>query len=1683
MSLNRNFTSSGQTPAPTGLKASGDFYDFKDSLLSRVTINLVNTARQITRYTIQVRSVQTNVPTPFNVIHLIKNGDIATDKKLEVDIIKSPNSYSDLEENNIEYTFNNLDTYQILHLIEIKELVGGVTRTYNLTYTQSFRYYSTPVTLSDFTFTREASSDDHFQNGDNLQISGLLLDHGANSPIDTINPETITLESGITIEPIVITIQEDVLSLSGSDVPEYFYYERAYTSSGIYTIPNIQLTLGKIYKVTANASWALGYSTSKESTQKLSVLNRPKVTAVDIKPLHEHDVNNDVVDITIEQITSATLNQVAKIWFEFCNTSDVIVAKAGGVTGFNINLTSNLYTLKLADIAIVSNGGILNDGNYKVKALIQYATGQYRRSVSFPELASEYKNFTKSVPTIVSHTINSLYTSNPNGKILDVVVKEQAYQLYAPNVANGIKFHFYDAANTTTIVASTSSYTFSNISGGGNVSYSILLSDVTPAVLVNDNDYRIKAEVTLVKHNGDTETRTSALSAATESVPDKVNFAENLPTIVGHTINPLYTSDPTEKILDISVKKQAYQLYAPIVSSGIKFHFYDGAALVASTSSYTFLNSAGVGNESYSILLSDITPAVLIHNDYRIKAEVTLVNHGGNSETRSSLLSAATESIPDNVIFNLKKPVINSLTSYDLQVDTEGESNEQIIADIVVAKELYELVAPNSASGIRFLLFDSTETTLIASSIPYTFQNSSSSATAEYSIRLNHLTIEAGQDALSNGIVYKVKAEVTIVEHSGSVELRLSEAFTELSGSQSVAPITSVNISNHWALATNNNPSSSPARFNSSPDIGISGYFKKTPQFNGGATTKHLDTNDTEFKIEYSVDGGVWTNVKKAVLLQKSSGETLFEAVSRVSASTPVSSPNGNGQYPNVVGSGLGQDQENMIFFIPQEQVTGVNAFTELNSVKIRITIIDSGNIWQSEDGGISQYRESSSLQLINKINKYDFVNGSASEPWNSLDGSNLLLNIPVDWKSIHADSVKVGVKYASGDSYSYQTFTHPTSLVQINVNPNSGTTLYYSVAYIVDNVNLGSTATTEGLSIEKSVSNKFFPSSSDYSVANTSYKTFNTGGKSSITFDLAFNAASTSVIHGVNVYFASPDSSQGSNITKTRIGSYPLSSEGGNALSIQLLYYGGSSSTINSYGSSDNNTPLNTLTSGGLITSSAATKWGDFDLANITFEAYRDSRVVSTNASYGSTYYVESGSSDFGKTIWNVPVLNSPSGSGSVSLIGGVRNSSTATKLSWPQISTSNGGNLTYDLTMMKNDVSSPLIHNDVGLNALTANEKTLLIDTGANAKYNITLASVFQPNTPGSMREVSATPDTIEFHTIHVDVSGINVSVNYPSTTSKVNLSFGDAVVSGNSVTSGALGSASFVNNIVEQHVIYSTTNPTNALTRLAPAESNVIERIVAPDALKEYTLPVTSPATKYSFFMRLKALIKYKLNSSLANALSVVISDQTATSANSEYIVSSIPIIGTTFTTTPDPVDGTPVMNLLLNANGLEEEGFISVVIIIGQDGTPEKVEGESVILVFPDTGATSDYSNNLAGSGVGNPRLAAGESSTATPRSLTGAVMGTHGSPSPSYTLTIGDINSTTGRYNNSTLKMPPTSVSGFSDGPINMWIMATTRRGTDFSGLTATHSPPVVVSNVTITGSGSNFYINFDLNDS
>ena len=1807
MPFTQNFTAS--TNAPGDVQLSVDVYDFKSYMKTIQFFLLANTTRVVTDYTIQI-----NNSTPVSVKSLLSNGDTPTKKKAEIELIHSATPSPTLKDGNIEHNFTDGETYCVkLHAV-IKENVDGVTQTYNYKTHFNFRYYLNPLIFTNFSYN------ENYQHGDTLNLRGLLFLHNSSYSVpDVTIPENTTHGSGITTKAVVFTIHKVSSDICDSDD---IYYEQDYNSAGSYDLTGLQLDPTATYTITAQATWVGGYSTSKVSSQILSSLPRPVIQNVVIENLYEYSATDNVVTITIGAITSPPGNPVSKIWFEFYD-NNTLVAKSGDTSGTSINTTSNVYSLKLSDIAIVANGGLLVDTNYKVKAKILYTSGDYRTSASFPAITAEYINFTKSIPKIVGNTIHSLYTSNPTENIVTIDVEKQAYELYAPNSVNGIKFHFYDAADTTTIVASTSSYTFVNSSGAGNVSYPIKLSHVTPGVLVNDKDYRIKAEVTLVKHSGATELRTSELSSATESIPDKVNFTKSIPKIVGNTIHSLYISDPTENIVTIDVEKQAYFLVAPNAANGIKFHFYDGAALVASTSSYTFVNSsgagnvsypiklshvtpgvlvndkdyrikaevtlvkhsgatelrtseldtslpysdklnftksipeivshtinplytinplekildinvkkqayflvaptnlqvikfhfydaadtttivastnlytfvnsAGAGNVSYPILLSEVTPGVLVNDkDYRIKAEVTLVQHDATNEQRFSALSSATESIPDKVKFSLIKPVITSITSYDLQIDGEGESAEQVIANIVVNKQLYELVAPNSVEGIRFLIFDSTGTILVGSTAPKTFQNSGANPSAEYSIKYSDVVIESGQDSLENGTTYKVKAEVTIIKHSGDTELRLSAEFKDVKGSQDAAPISSVSISNSWALATNDDPSSSSTRFNASPSIGISGYFKKTPQFNGGSTINHLDITSTKFRIEYQVGQGSWSYVQKAVLLQKSSSESLQEAVARINAVTPVTS-SGDGKFDNVAGSGPGPNQPEMIFFIPQQQVTGTNAFTESNQVKIRISIIDPTNMWQSTNGGITEPRESNSLQLINKINNYDYAVGESSEPFNTLNGAgHLFLNIPVDWKSTHAHSVKVGYKYVSGDSYSYQTFTYdPTTTISFEVDPITGTTLYYSIAYLVKNVNIGPTATTQGLTIEKNVPIKLFPSSSDYSITNTSYTTFNTGGKSSIKFDLAFTAASTSKIGGINVYFTSPISTQGSGIDKTRIATLTTSQAGINK-TFQLIHYGSSSSTIN-YATTLNNIPLNRIDASGAhidVTDDYSIVWQDFDFANISFEAYRDRRVTSTSASFGTINYVESGSSNFDRTIWNVPVMNSPRWNGPITLEGGVRNSSTATKLSWMQVRNMNNVDFTHDFTMMKNDNSTSLIHDNSGL---AQNFKILTIDPGANAKYNITLASVFNPGTTGSMREVSAHPDTIEFNTIHVNVSGIDISVQNPSNTTKVNLSFNNAVVSGKTLTTaGATESATFDTNIAEQHVMFTSTNPTRALARLVPT-NNVIERVVSPATTKEFLLPSDSSlAQKFSFFMRLKAFIKYKVTkynnatpttptTEVLTTSSVEIADQTATDDDSQYIVSSIPIIGTTFTTTPDPVDGSPTLNFSLDANGDEEGGIISCVVILAQDGTESKPDGEAVVLVFPDTGALTNFSNVVAGSGAAplDARLTAGESFTTTPKTITGAVYGSH---TADYTLTIGDIN-TTGRYKNSTLKMPASSVSGFTDGQVNLLILATTRRGCNFSAVTATYTPPVVIGNLSISAIDGEYFVTFDVTSS
>ena len=880
----------------------------------------------------------------------------------------------------------------------------------------------------------------------------------------------------------------------------------------------------------------------------------------------------------------------------------------------------------------------------------------------------------------------------------------------------------------------------------------------------------------------------------------------------------------------------------------------------------------------------------------------------------------------------------------------------------------------------------------------------------------------------------------------------------------------------------------------------------------------------------------------------------------------------------------IGPLQPEIVFYIPKNQNltdNAVESFNENDKVQVRVTIVDTVNMF----GGIltESAKASEEKQIINKIESYDFVVGQSTEPWNSVpaETNNLVtLNIPVDWKSIHAHSVKVSYGYknsfgagtwtnsnvaqlggtgapklvgSSNSVYNNQTyawsfseatwistnssgqqrtatytggifsspsFTGPVTItttydvdafdipnteisfsilnsetedvifsavtlyndlvvndnnntitgkidsqmvntsstytttpfnysppsqyvssqyVSIDVDPTQGNTLNYTVAYIVKNTNKGLTATTEGLTVSKNVPNKYFPTNSSYSISGDSYKTFNSiYNESSISFTLGFTPGLTHRIDGVNVYFASPSGANGSNINKVRIATYKSSAPG--LKPIQILTMNANYNELIIDG--DNQTALNVLSLQGTSSPHVSFKWGDFDVANITFEAYRDNRVLSgtsdsyVGAAYDTANYKESGSKPFATQIWNVPKLNKVSDYGAITLTGGVRNSSVPTTISWPSISDTNGNAFKYRLKMDKNGVT-PSIHDE----DLVLISKTLTIDNTANAAYTVKVKFVFEPL--GGLREES-TDDVIVFSTIDVDVSGMDIRVQDPSDTSRVNLSWTEPVVN------GGTNAVNIHSKYIEYLVSSLPANLSRTRLDVAPAAA-LIETLTG--GKKEYTLPAnTTVRMLYEFYMHIKAHIQYTVNANTQTTVAVPILDSTLKTPRSQYRVSTIPSVSLDNSPILNTLTVKPKLNLKLDARGVENEGFISVVILLTQDGTPNRPDGEQVLLVFPGTSVAPFSHDNVIPS-ISGSNLVSGSVSTTTPRNQLNTSLSTQPSASSAleYTLKIGAVDSN-GKYLPSELTMPYSSDSGFVEGgsanPINYMVILTTRRGTD-----------------------------------
>ena len=503
--------------------------------------------------------------------------------------------------------------------------------------------------------------------------------------------------------------------------------------------------------------------------------------------------------------------------------------------------------------------------------------------------------------------------------------------------------------------------------------------------LTNGKVYRIQATARW-EHGYSTSIRST-----------KSLYVIDRPVISGVSTLPLYVANSNDIVTTIDVNKM-FPSGSFVVPSKIWFEYYDKSptpvkvAVVGGDFNSGGLNLVNLSAVNlYSLKLSDIvresgTNGIEHGKVYTVRARTRYEGDANLPDTPQFRFSD-----PVDTSFNLVKPVItnNKITAYDVQDEgVSSSSSSQLIATISVDVAQYKLYAPNGPNGIKFNIYDGLGTTLMATTDPYTFLNTSTKTKNNYDILLSHLNIESGQQDLVNGTLYKVKAEVTLVNHKGVTETRESDVFTDVIFSQNVAPVVDLTAGNTWALASSNDPNTNKDFFNRSPEIGVSGHFRKNNQFNNGYT-KHLDISTTKFKLEYrkqtSNNWGNWTNVNKAVLIQRSNVETLADAVIRARELTPQS--RSDGKYDNVIGTGIGNLQEEMVFFIPREQESGVvHAFNESNKVEIRVTVIDTAQIWTGAPGVPVIYEASSdsnTVQLINRIVTYSYTNDTSTEPYN----------------------------------------------------------------------------------------------------------------------------------------------------------------------------------------------------------------------------------------------------------------------------------------------------------------------------------------------------------------------------------------------------------------------------------------------------------------------------------------------------------------------------------------------------------------------------------------------------------------------------------------------------------------------------------------------------------------------------
>jgi hypothetical protein len=497
-------------------------------------------------------------------------------------------------------------------------------------------------------------------------------------------------------------------------------------------------------------------------------------------------------------------------------------------------------------------------------------------------------------------------------------------------------------------------------------------------------------------------------------------------------------------------------------------------------------------------------------------------------------------------------------------------------------------------------------------------------------------------------------------------------------------PISSVYIANAWMAATgvdatgdrevNMTNQNIVNAYTDAPDIGIVGSFYKTNFFGNGRSglLKDLDTVDTKFKYEISVSNGdegeeeVWTPVQNIHQIQGDANKSLQENYVDVIAASMQS--NDDGEYANIQYTGTtltnGSLQPAMYFRVC---ATPTELFSEDQIVKVRVTIVTPN---KSTDVGS---KESNVSVVVKKISKYTMTAATASEPLFTGSGADGVLAIPINVEESGADLHFVSARFQSNDFTGANADITQTDADDADQNEGDDSdddndnvfdltvsnpskrgvgadnAINYTVSYKINDPN-GGTVSIKSASYAINVTDE--PTSSNYSITNHSYKTFNDEGESSFMFDVSFTDGDSTGIDGVNVYFQSSnnDDDDSNDISPMLVMNVPRTNgDSQSNLSVMLQDTPASISdvsiTVNDIDGNDSK------------------PWMHYRSGTISFVPYKSPRVFGSIIVGDDLIESNDPAEVDTKPILHIPVIEMPE---NVQLVSGVVESHNGTQLTW---------------------------------------------------------------------------------------------------------------------------------------------------------------------------------------------------------------------------------------------------------------------------------------------------------------------------------------------------------------------------------------------------------------------------------